>query len=84
MDHINHLVSTAGHELMHMSDYVSGRYQLWYSFGGNIAKAFAESRAYGWEISMGSPYKMEGNWGVYTSIANKFKSSLFQIGESKY
>lgn len=40
-----------------MTDYVNGAYTGWMNKYGRIkAEAFSEVKAYGWELSMSSPY----------------------------
>jgi hypothetical protein len=57
LDSYVNLGSTIGHELIHMIDYVTGNYQIWANknelFGAHIQ---SEINAYGWELSVNSPY----------------------------
>lgn len=57
LNSIRQLGSVVGHELNHMTDYVNGAYTGWMNKYGRIkAEAFSEVKAYGWELSMSSPY----------------------------
>ena len=62
LNSIRHLGSVVGHELNHMSDYVSGNYAMWANrnnaFGNGLtaANALSEIKAYSWNMRMSSSY----------------------------
>ena len=53
LNSVRHVASVAGHELNHVADYVSGSYAGWLNKYNN--NAHSEVKAYGWELSMGTP-----------------------------
>jgi len=69
------MASVAGHELNHMIDYVSGTYVGWLNQYKSqiIANAYSESKAYGWEGNMGSPFANPNKLEYYNNIIKSIK-----------
>jgi RHS repeat-associated protein len=61
--------SVVGHELNHVIDYVSGTYAGWMNqYGLNGALNRSETKAYGWEIKMGSSYGDVNQYNYYKNL----------------
>jgi len=63
------MASVAGHELNHMIDYVSGTYLGWINkYNQNQAHYRSETKAYGWERDMGSPFQNPAMYEHFNSL----------------
>ncbi len=72
---IREMASYAGHELNHVADYVSGAYAGWANKFNDtkIANWYSERNAYGWEISVDSPFKNQAQYDYYNNLINALK-----------
>jgi len=72
---IREMASVAGHELNHVADYVSGAYAGWANKYNSTKTAnwYSERNAYGWEISVDSPFKNQAKFDEYNNLINGLK-----------
>jgi hypothetical protein len=71
LNSIKHLASVVGHELNHVQDYISGYYSdLLNTYGKTLGPAYSETKAYGWEECMGSPYLNRIQYNHFLNLVN--------------
>jgi hypothetical protein len=70
-----HLASVVGHELNHVIDHVDGTYQKWANHYKDIkaGNVYSELKAYGWELSLKSPYTNHEEYIALQKIQNSNK-----------